>query len=392
MGDFPLLTRKVHGQRLIYLDNAATTQKPRQVLDAMRDYYEQRNANVHRGIYTLGVESTAAYDTARKRVAAFMNAPARQVIFTKGTTESINFVATAWGANRLKRGDEIVLTPQEHHANILPWQRVAHATGARLVYCDLTGDLRIDIADLKRRITDRTKLLAITHASNVLGTVTPLSEIIPHARERGVVTLVDGAQAAAHAQLDMESLTPDFYCFSGHKLLGPQGIGVLYMDERHLDMEPYQFGGDMIDDVRETDAEIATGEPRRFETGTPNVAGAVGLAAALDYLVAHPLDETLAAQAWDGLTQLGATLYGPRPGTAHIGVISFNLPGIHPHDVAQLLDERGIAIRAGQHCAHPLLHRIGVPATCRVSFACYNTPEDVQALLDGLRHVQEVFR
>ena len=291
VADFPLLARTEHGRRIVYLDSAATSQKPRPVLDAMDSFYEESNANIHRGLYPLSAEATQRYEEARAKVATLINAPSQQLIFTSGTTESINLVAHGWGREHLRAGDEILLTPHEHHANIVPWQEIARLTGARLVYGDLNADFTINIADLQQKINRKTKLLAITHVSNVLGTITPLDEIIPFAKQRGVVVLVDGAQAVPHFRVDVQALGCDFYAFSGHKMLGPTGIGCLYIAKQQMGMTPYRTGGDMIMDVTEQSSEFAQDEPRRFEAGTPNIAGAIGLGAAAEYLTRIGLDK-----------------------------------------------------------------------------------------------------
>lgn len=397
--DFPLFARKEHGRRIVYLDSAATTQKPRQVLDAMTTFYEHSYANIHRGLYPLSVEATQLYEEARAKVARLVNAPAQQLIFTSGTTESINLVAHGWGREHLGKGDEILLTPAEHHANIVPWQEAAKLTGAKLVYCDLNKDFTIDITDLKRKINGQTKLLAITHVSNVLGTITPLEEIIPYARQRGVTVLVDGAQAVPHLTVDVQALGCDFYAFSGHKMLGPTGIGCLYVAKKWMGMMPYRTGGDMIVDVTEQGSEFAEDEPRRFEAGTPNIAGAIGFGAAADYLTMTGLDkinahsQLLLRKAWDGLSKInGLTLHGSPPSSNRIAVISFSIKGAHPHDVGQLLGDEGVCIRAGKHCAHPLHYRMGVPeGTNRASFYLYNTEEDVEALIAAVQKVVRMF-
>jgi cysteine desulfurase/selenocysteine lyase len=398
--DFPILERRENGRRLVYLDSAATTQKPRAVLQAMDAFYEQSNANIHRGFYPLSAEATELYEEARRRVARFINAAADRVIFTSGATESINMVAHGWGLEHLEAGDEILLTPLEHHANIVPWQEIARLTGAKLVYCDLNEDFTIDVADLKKRISGKTKILAITHVSNVLGAVTPLAEIVPYAKQQGVVVLVDGAQAAPHMKVDVKDLGCDAYALSGHKMLGPTGTGVLYLSEALMAMRPCKTGGDMIEDVTEQEAVFAEKEPRRFEAGTPNIAGAVGLAAAVDYLETigmekiHAHEQRLLEQAWKGLSAIkGVTLYGPSPSPERAGVLAFAVAGVHPHDVAQLLADEGVCIRTGKHCAHPLHYRMGLAeGTCRASFYLYNTEEDVEALIRGVKKVIEVFR
>jgi cysteine desulfurase / selenocysteine lyase len=404
-GDFPILRRKVHGKRLVYLDNAATTQKPKAVLDAMTRFYEESNANIHRGIYKLSEEATAQYEAARAGVARLLNAPSPEnIVFSSGTTEGINMVAYGWGLANLKPGDEILVTPLEHHANIVPWQQAAARTGARLVYCDLHKDFTLDVESLKSKINSKTKLLAITHVSNVLGIAMPLFDIIPYAKRKGVVVLVDGAQAVPHLPVDVQALGCDFYVFSGHKMLGPTGIGVLYLSQAHFGMEPYRTGGDMIDDVREQETDFAADSPRRFESGTPNIAGAVGLGAAVAYLEGiglgeiHEHEKKLLRLAWKRLSEIrGVTLYGPAPENDSLlsqrsAIVPFNIEGIHPHDVAQLLDSEGVAIRSGKHCAHPLLARMGLAAVNRASFYLYNNEDDVDALVLAIKKAQDVFQ
>jgi cysteine desulfurase/selenocysteine lyase len=397
--DFPILKRRENGGRLVYLDNAATTHKPRTVLEAMDAFYEQSNANIHRGLYPLSAAATELYEGARQKVARFINAAADHVIFTSGATESINIVAHSWGLEHLKAGDEILLTPLEHHANIVPWQEIARLTGAKLVYCGLNADFTIDIADLKQKMSSKTKILAITHVSNVLGAVTPLADIVPYAKRHGVVVLVDGAQAVPHMRVDVRALGCDAYAFSGHKMLGPTGTGVLYLSSELMRMRPCKTGGDMIDDVTEQGAVFAEKEPRRFEAGTPNIAGAIGLAAAVEYLEAigiekvHAHELHLLEQAWKGLSAIkGVTLYGPPPSPERAGVLAFAVAGVHPHDVAQILADEGVCIRTGKLCAHPLHYRMKLPeGTCRASFYLYNTEEDVEALIHGVKKVIEVF-
>lgn len=395
MSDFPILSRKIHGKRLVYLDTAATSQKPQAVIDAISSYYAESNANIHRGIYQLSEESTKLYDEARTAVADFVGALPSNIIFTSGATESLNLVAHAW-RDKLQPGDEILLTPQEHHANIVPWHAIAEKTGARVVFCDLDDNLEITPDNVLAKVNENTKVAAITHASNVIGSVTPLREIIPRLQEKGVFVVVDGAQAVPHFPVDLGKLGADAYFFSGHKMLGPQGIGVLYLKD--LSLEPYKKGGDMIVDVTEECAEYVNGEPQRFEAGTPHIAGAVGLHAAVRYLENHGMQNVhdhslkLAQKAWAGLAAIdGVTLYGQRPVHTHAAVVSFNIAGIHPHDVAQLLDEDGVCIRSGRHCAHPFLERIGAVATNRASFYLYNTEEDVDALITGVHKAVKVF-
>lgn len=394
--DFPIL------DGVTYLDNAATTQKPRQVIDAVSRFYTTENANIHRAVYGLAAKATARWNETRTKVARFLNTQPARIAFTSGTTEALNGVAHSWGLHNLAEGDEILLSPLEHHANILPWQHVAQVTGARLVYAALLPDGRLDVDDLYTKMTPRTKLLTLTHVSNVLGIATPLEEIIPRARDRGIAVCIDGAQAVPHMRVDLAALNPDFYAFSAHKLLGPTGIGVLVIGGQHRRMAPYKFGGDMIDDVTDHDATYATDGPRRFEAGTQHLAGAAGLGAAIDYLEqlgmdsVHAHEQALLMYGWQRLADAGMTLYGPAPTDDPLldkraAVISFNVPGVHPHDVGTVLDEQGIAIRTGQHCAHPLLRRLGVDATCRASFYIYNTKADVDKLITGLQKVREVF-
>jgi cysteine desulfurase/selenocysteine lyase len=386
--DFPLVTK----EGLTYLDSAATAQVPQQVLDAITRHYEEGHANIHRGFYPLSIRATEEFEAVREKSARLLNAPTDRIILTSGTTDALNMVA--WGLT-LNEGDEILLTPHEHHANIVPWHEVAKRTGARVIFCNLNEDLTIDIEDLKAKIGDRTKVLGITHVSNTLGTITPLEQVIPHAKERGVFVVVDGAQAVAHMKVDVAALGCDAYAFSAHKLYGPTGVGVLYLKD--LSLHPYRTGGDMIDDVTEAGAEFACGEPRRFEGGTQNLGGVAGLGAAIDYLEAHGFErisvhgETLLENAWSRLSAMERiVLYGPRQG--RIPVISFSVEGVPPHDVAEILARDGVCIRAGKHCTHPLHTRLGLAeGTCRVSFGLYNTEEDIDRLLSALEKVRGVF-
>ncbi len=393
--DFPILAPRPDGGRLVYLDNAATTQKPSAVIEAVRPHYAQECATIHRGLYPLSVEATRRYEEARALAADFLGAPAANLLFTSGTTESINLVARALP---LRKGDEILLTPHEHHANILPWQEAAARTGARIVWCALRDDGSLDVEDLLSRIGKRTKVLAITHVSNVLGTVTPLSRIIPHAKEAGAFVMVDGAQAAAHLKVNVRRLGCDAYACSGHKLYGPTGTGILYLAD--LGLAPWRLGGDMIEDVTEEGARYVEGEARRFEAGTPNLAGVAGLAAAIRYLegvgmgALHANEERLLREAWQRLSAIpGLRLLGPPPGEGRrAGIIAFTLEKVPPHDLAELLGRRGVCIRAGKHCAHPLHYRLGIRGgTNRVSFGLYNTSEDIDALVAGITEALEVF-
>ena len=396
--DFPILSRTVHGKPLVYLDSAASTQKPVQVLDAMDHLYRNSYANVHRGAYTLSEESTAAYETARATAARFINAPAGEVAFVRGATSGINTVAYGWGLNHLQAGDKILLTLMEHHANVVPWQLLTRYTGAELVYAPFTEDFRLDIDAMVRLLDDGVKVVAVTGMSNVLGTIPPVAEIAALARERGAMVIVDAAQLVPHAPVDVQTLGVDFLTFSGHKMLGPTGIGVLWgrMD-RFEEMEPLEGGGEMINDVQLESSTWAP-IPHRFEAGTPPFVEAVGLAAAMDYLSGIGMDKVAAfdeALTDYALTRLaeveGLRIYGPSDTTQRGGVVSFTMEGIHPHDIATILDGEGIAIRAGHHCARPLARTIGAPATARASFYVYNRPSDVDALVDGLARAKEIF-
>lgn len=395
--DFPILRQEVHGKPLVYLDNAATSQKPTRVIRAIQEYYESYNANVHRGIHTLGERATAAYEDARAKVAAFINAPSeRCIVWVKNTSEAINLVAYAWGRRNVGPGDEILITPMEHHSNLIPWQELARAVGARLRYFDLTPDGRLEMANLDAVLTDRTRLVSLTHASNVLGTINPVREITEAAHRKGAVVLVDGAQSVPHMPVDVQAIGCDFFAFSGHKMCGPTGIGVLYGRLEVLEaMEPFLYGGEMIRSVTLEKAEWNE-VPWKFEAGTPNIAGTVGMAAAVDYLQSigmqaiRAYEHELVQYAMGVLESLeGMTIYGPRGERA--GLIAFNYAGIHPHDLATILDQEGIAIRAGHHCAQPLMRWLDVPATARVSFSFYNTREEIDRLARALVKAKEFF-
>lgn len=396
--DFPILSRTIHDNPLVFLDSAASSQKPIQVLDAMDDIYRSKYGNVYRGAYTLSEESTAAYESARLTVARFIKTSAQQVAFVRGATSGLNAVAYGWGLNHLNPGDTILLTLMEHHANVVPWQMVARYTGAKLVYAPLTKDFRLDLDALDQLMDDTVKVVAVTGMSNVLGTIPPITDIATMARERGALVVVDAAQLVPHLPVDVDQIGADFLAFSGHKMLGPTGIGVLWgrMD-RFEEMEPYEGGGEMIADVQLESSTWAS-IPHRFEAGTPPFVEAVGLAAAIDYLdvigmdtvAAH--DHELATLALDRLTEVpGLTIYGPNEASDRGGVVSFTMDGIHPHDIATILDGEGIAIRAGHHCARPLARTIGAPATARVSFYVYNVPADVDALVEGLHKARKLF-
>ena len=395
--DFPILERRIEGKRLIYLDNAATSQKPRRVIEALTEYYEEHNANVHRGVHRLADEATAAYEGARQKVARFLGAPeARGLIFTRGTTEAINLVAHAWGRKNLREGDEVVLTEAEHHSNLVPWQLAARATGARLRFIPVLEDGALDMEAAERLIGPKTKLVGCIHASNVLATINPVERLGELAREAGALMLVDGAQSAPHLPVSVEALGCDFYACSGHKMLGPTGVGALWGRPEVLEeMDPFLGGGEMI---REVYLEHSTWNdlPYRFEAGTMNIAQAVGLGAAVDYLEElgmHNVSEherRLGEYAYRRLSGIeGVTIYGPEKDRT--GLLSFSLPDVHPHDLSQLMDAEGVAIRSGHHCAQPLMRRLGVAATSRASFYLYNTEEEVDALVEALGRAREFF-
>lgn len=397
-GEFPILAQNVHGHPLVYLDNAATSQKPRAVLDAVRHYYENDNSNVHRGIHELSNRATAGFEAARKRAGKFINARSEnEIIFTRGTTEGINLVASAWGRRHLKAGDQILLTEMEHHSNLVPWQLLARVTGAQLRFVPVTGDEGLlDMQRLDELLTSKVKLFAFTHISNTLGTVNPAAELCARARQLGIVTLVDAAQSAGHCLLDVQQIGCDFLAFSGHKICGPTGIGILYgRHERLADMDPYQGGGEMILTV---DFEQSTWKdaPHKFEAGTPNIAGAIGLHAAMDYLdkvgrtniFNH--DQALATYAYEQLASLGGLrLFGPRIGRA--GLVSFLLNDVHAHDLVTVADQMGVALRGGHHCNQPLMKRLGVISTARASFYFYNTFSEVDRLVEVLSEIKKFF-
>jgi cysteine desulfurase/selenocysteine lyase len=395
--DFPILARRIHGRPLTYLDSAASSQQPLAVMQAVEQYHRHHHANVHRGVHTLSQEATAAFEAARETVRRFLNARSnREIIFVRGTTEAINLVAQSYGRGALKAGDEILITHLEHHANIVPWQMVAAATGARLVAAPIQFNGELDQAAFRRLLGPRTRLVAVAHVSNALGTRLPVRDIVELAHAQGVPVLIDGAQAVAHEPVSVQTLDCDFYAFSGHKIYGPTGIGVLYGREELLAaMPPWQGGGDMILSVS-IDQTTYNDLPWKFEAGTPNIAGAIGLAAALDYVSAIGLP-TLGAHEQE-LLMLTVARLSAIPGLRLVGtspdkaaVVSFTLEGIHPHDIGTILDSEGIAIRTGHHCAMPVMQFFGLPATARASFACYNTVEDVERLAQGLLKVREVF-
>jgi cysteine desulfurase/selenocysteine lyase len=395
--DFPILRELVRGRRLVYLDNAATTQKPQAVIDSLARVYGQENANIHRGVHFLSELATAAFEDARRAVQRLLNAPdPREIVFVRGTTEAINLVAHSFGRQQVGAGDEIVLSEMEHHSNIVPWQMLCEERGARLRVIPVSDRGELDLDAFERRLGPRTKLVSVVHVSNALGTVNPVRRIVELAHGAGVPVLVDGAQAVAHMPVDVQAIGCDFYAFSGHKVFGPTGIGVLYGRQALLEaMPPYQGGGDMIRSVtfeRTTYNDV----PHKFEAGTPNIAGAIGLRAAIDYLRRIDLaamgayEHGLLEYATEALTCVkGLRVVGTAAEKS--GVISFVLDEVHPHDIGTILDQEGVAIRTGHHCCQPLMHRFGVPATARASFALYNTYAEVDALVGALRKVHEVF-
>ncbi|CAN5783158.1 cysteine desulfurase SufS [soil metagenome] len=395
--DFPILGREVNGTKLVYLDNAATSQKPRRVIKALTDYYERHNANIHRGAHRLAEEATASYEESREKVASFLGAPdSTSLIFTRGTTESINLVAHAWGRKNLREGDEIVLTEAEHHSNLVPWQLAAQATGAKLRFIPILEDGTLDMEAAERLIGPQTKLVSCIHASNVLATINPVRELAEMAHAHDALILVDGAQSAPHLPVDVEDLGCDFFACSGHKMLGPTGVGVLWGKPDLLEeMDPFLGGGEMIREVY-LDHSTWNELPYKFEAGTMNIAQVIGLGAAVDYLSELGMDQvreherSLGEYAYRRLSELeDITLYGPKK--ERMGLVSFSLPDVHPHDLSQFLDQEGIAIRSGHHCTQPLMRRLGTVATARASFYLYNTEQEVDALVDALIKTREFF-
>jgi len=396
---FPILDQEINGHPLVYLDSAATSQKPRQVIEAISNYYGLDNSNVHRGVHTLGNRATEGYEGAREKVRNFINAKStEEIIFMRGTTTALNTVAQSYGRANVGEGDEIVITYMEHHSNIIPWQQLAKEKGAVLKYVDLEEDGTLSLEKVREVITDRTKIVSIMYVSNVLGTMNPIKEIAEIAHAHGAVMVVDGAQAAPHLKIDVQKLDCDFFAFSGHKMCGPTGIGVLYGKKDLLNkMEPVEFGGEMIDFVglyESTWKEL----PWKFEGGTPIIAGAIGLAAAIDFLEEIGLDNIerheheLAGYAMKRMSEIdGLKIYGPLDPEKRAGLVTFNLNDVHPHDVATVLDMHGIAVRAGHHCAQPLMKWLDVSSTARASFYIYNTEADVDRLVDGLRIAKEYF-
>ena len=397
--DFPILEQQVNGRPLVYLDNAATTQKPRQVIEALVRYYETSNANIHRGIHTLAVRATEQYEAVRGKAAVFLKAShPEDIVFTRNTTEALNLVARAWGDANLHEGDEIVLTLMEHHSNIVPWQQLTRRTGAALRYAGITPEGKLDLDEVRGLIGPRTKVVSVVHMSNVLGTINPVAEISEMARKAGALMVVDGAQSAPHLPVDVEALGCDFFAFSAHKMLGPTGVGVLWARRGLLEtMEPFLGGGDMIALVRQDESTWAD-VPHKFEAGTPNIADVIAFGAALDYLEnlgmgavrAHEM--ALTAYAMEQLSSIeGLKMHGPERADERGGVVSFAMNLAHPHDIATIADGYGVAIRAGHHCAQLLMRHLGVAATSRASFSIYNDKDDIEALAEALEHVNRVF-
>ena len=395
--DFPILERQVNGRPLVYLDNAATSQKPRRVIKALTEHYERRNANIQRGVHRLAEESTAAYEGARGKASRFLGAPdSTGLIFTRGTTESINLVAHAWGRKNLRGGDEIVLTEAEHHSNLVPWQLAAQATGARLRFIPVLDNGTLDMEEAERLIGPKTKLVSIIHASNVLATINPVERVAQMAHENNALMLVDGAQSAPHLPVDVGAMGCDFFAGSGHKMLGPTGVGFLWGRPEILEeMDPFLGGGEMIREVH-LDHSTWNDLPHKFEAGTMNIAQAIGLGAAVDYLEDLGMENIreherhLGEYAYRRLSEIeGIILYGPERDRA--GLVSFSLPDVHPHDLSQLLDEEGVAIRSGHHCCQPLMRHLGVAATARASFYLYNTEEEADALVGAVTRAREFF-
>jgi len=397
--DFPILKRTVHGKRLVYLDNSNTTQKPKVVIDTLVDYYSRHNSNVHRAVYALAEEATESYEGARRKTARFVGAAARELVFVRGTTEAANLVRFAWGEKNLKKGDVIVSTLMEHHSNIVPWQLLAKSRGATLKFVGLQPEGTLDMGSFENLLKESPKLLAVTHCSNVLGTINDVAKICAKAHSAGATTFVDGAQAAPHMPVDLQSFRPDFYAFSGHKMLGPTGIGALIARKELLEeMDPFHGGGEMIKEVF-LDHSTWNDVPYKFEAGTVNIADAIGLGAAIDYLTGLEMEKVrdhevrLLKYALQSLADVkGFHQYGPLDLKKRAGVISFNFADVHPHDLATVLDEEGIAIRSGHHCAQPLMRWLDVTATSRASFHVYNSYDDVDALKVGLKKAGAIFK
>ena len=400
--DFPILSRKVNGKPLVYLDNAATTQKPKKVIDALVEYYERYNSNVHRGVHTLSMEATDKFEEARNKVAKFINAKRPEsVIWTRNASESLNLVAHSWGDANVGEGDEILLTPMEHHSNLVPWQELSKKKGAKVRFIPMNEDGSLDLSDIGKVLSNRTKLVSVVHMSNALGTVNPVKLLGEYARSVGAKFLVDGAQSVPHMVTDVQDMKCDFMAFSGHKMMGPTGIGVLYVDMETLEtMEPIFTGGEMVLEVTYEKASWA-GLPMRFEAGTPNIADAIGLGSAVDYLCSLGMNNVhehegrlikYATNKFENLEPMGVQLFGPKDINNKGGILSFNVSDVHPHDLGTLLDRMGIAIRTGHHCAMPLVRSLGVSATARASFYVYNTEHEIDTLVDGVVEAMGYFR
>lgn len=397
--DFPILKRKIRENPLIYFDNAATTQKPNSVIEAIKNFYENTNSNIHRGVHTLSYESTILYEEAHKSVAEFIGAESwKNIVFTRNATESINLVAHGWGLQNLKENDEVIISLMEHHSNIVPWQMLRDLKGIKLKFLDVDDEGNLKMDELPKLINERTKLVGITHASNVLGVVNPIREIIDEAKKVGALVLIDAAQSVPHLEVDVKELGCDFLVASGHKMLGPTGIGFLYSSEELLEkMEPFNYGGDMIEKVtveKSTWNEL----PWKFEAGTPNIAGGIGLSSAVDYLKNVTMEKVaeherdITRYALSRFSELPIVdIYGPKEGE-RIGVITFNLPGVHPHDVAWVLDEEGIAVRSGHHCAQPLMRRLGIENAIRASFYLYNSKSEVDKMIEAIKKAIKIFK
>jgi len=400
--DFPILGREINGKQLVYFDNAATTQKPQAVINSLVDYYQNYNANVHRGVHSLSMEATDKYEEAREKVAAFINAESSDcLIWTRNSSESLNLVAYTWGEKNIEEGDEIVLTPMEHHSNLVPWQEIARRKGAKIRFIPITSDGLLDLTEIENIINDRTVLVSVVHMSNALGTINPVKQIATIAHSRGAKVLIDGAQSVPHIPTDVQDYDCDFLAFSGHKMLGPTGIGCLYAKKEILEtMEPFMTGGEMVLEVTYEKASWAD-LPMKFEAGTPNIADAIGLGAAIDYLnelgmdniYSHENELTFHAMCkFFELQSEGVELFGPRDENLKGGVFSFNVPDVHPHDLGTVLDNMGIAVRTGHHCAMPLVKSLGVAATARASFYLYNTTDEIDVFVDALREAIRYFR
>lgn len=398
--DFPILNREVNGHSLVYLDNAATTQKPRAVIEAMTRYYEHSNSNIHRGVYILSEEATEQYEDVREKVKKFLNVPQEyEVIFVRGTTEATNLVSHSFGESRIKAGDEILVTQMEHHSNIIPWFLLAKKKGARVVFARMTDDGELDFENFEAKLSSKTNLVSVTHVSNVLGTINPIKNIVRLAHEKNIPVLIDAAQAVPHLPIHLGDIGPDFFAFSAHKMLGPTGIGVLVAKKDWLEvMDPFLGGGEMIREVTEEGA-TWNDVPWKFEAGTMPIAEVIGFGRAIDYLRdigmenIHRMETELVGYALEQLNGVDRIrIFGPRDPEKRGGLVSFNLEGVHPHDLASFLDSVGICVRAGHHCAMPLHQRLGVPATIRASLYLYNTREEIDRLVDGMRKAQAMFR